>query len=45
VLIMGPGLGAAASDYTVLAEDLASHGYIVVGYTPTYSTDVTFPDG
>jgi predicted dienelactone hydrolase len=46
VLIMGPGLGAAAApDDTVLAEDLASHGYIVVGYTPTCSTDVTFSDG
>lgn len=45
VLIMGPGLGVAAPDYTVLAEDLASNGYIVVGYTPTYSTDVVFPDG
>jgi hypothetical protein len=41
---MGPGLGPAAPYYTVLAEDLASNGYIVVGYTPSYSTDVAFPD-
>jgi predicted dienelactone hydrolase len=46
VLIMEPGLGPAIPDYTVLAEDLASHGYIVVGINPTYSSNlVAFPDG
>src|SRR3954454_20079316 len=35
VLLLLPGLGPLASDYTTLAEDLASHGYIVVAPTPT----------
>ncbi|MGZ3638934.1 MAG: alpha/beta hydrolase family protein [Ktedonobacterales bacterium] len=46
VLIMQPGMGRIPPDYTVLAESLASHGYIVVGITPTYSSStVVFPDG
>jgi len=46
VLIMEPGLGPAIPDYTVLAENLASHGYIVVGINPTYSSNlIVFPDG
>jgi predicted dienelactone hydrolase len=46
VLIMEPGLGPAIPDYTVLAENLASHGYIVFGINPTYSSNlVVFPDG
>lgn len=46
VLIMEPGLGPAIPDYTVLAENLASHGYIVVGINPTCSSNlVAFPDG
>lgn len=38
VLVFAPGLGLAAYDYTTLAEDLASHGYVVAGINPTYST-------
>lgn len=46
VLIMGPGLGLLASDYTTLAEELASHGYIVLGVNITYvSSVVVFADG
>ena len=46
VLIFEPGLGPIATDYTTLAEDLASHGYLVVACTPTYSASVVvFPDG
>jgi predicted dienelactone hydrolase len=46
VLIMQPGMGRIPGDYSVLAESLASHGYIVVGITPTYSSStVVFPDG
>jgi predicted dienelactone hydrolase len=46
LLIMEPGLGPAIPDYTVLAENLASHGNIVVGINPTYSSNlVVFPDG
>ncbi len=46
VLIMQPGMGRIPADYTVLAESLASHGYIVVGITPPYSAStVVFTDG
>lgn len=46
VLIMQPGMGRIPADYSVLAESLASHGYVVVGITPTYSAStVVFPDG
>ncbi len=46
VIIMQPGLGPLASDYTTIAEDLASHGYIVFASTPTYSSSVVvFHDG
>jgi predicted dienelactone hydrolase len=41
VLIMEPGMGPIATDYTVLAENLASHGYIVVGINPTDSANTT----
>jgi hypothetical protein len=37
VLIFEPGLGPTVSDYTTLLEDLASHGYIIIGVNPTYS--------
>ncbi len=46
VLFMQPGMGPIPTDYTVLAENLASHGYIVVGVNPTYTSNViVFPDG
>jgi dienelactone hydrolase len=46
VLVMLPGLGPIVPDYTTIAEDLASHGYVVLGVTPTYSASVVaFPDG
>ncbi len=46
VIVMQPGLGPIAPDYTTLAEDLASRGYVVVASTPTYSSNVVvFPDG
>lgn len=37
---MRSGIGALATDYTTLAEDLASHGYVVVGMDAPYSTTV-----
>lgn len=40
VVIMRAGLGALTTDYTTLAEDLASHGYIVVGFDAPYRTVV-----
>ncbi len=46
VIILRSGIGALATDYTTLAEDLASHGYIVVGADAPYSTSIVlFPDG
>ena len=46
VLLMQPGLGPSVADYTTLAEHLASHGYVVVGINPTYSSNiVVFGDG
>jgi predicted dienelactone hydrolase len=46
VVLMRPGLAALATGYTSLAEDLASHGYIVVGFDAPYrSWIVVLPDG
>ncbi len=46
VLIFMPGLGPLAADYTTLIEDLASHGYVIIALTPTYSSSiVVFADG
>ncbi len=40
VVIMRAGGGALTTDFTTLAEDLASHGYIVVGFDAPYRTFV-----
>jgi predicted dienelactone hydrolase len=45
VVVLMPGLGEPVASYTTLAEELASHGYAVVGVNPTESADVVFPDG
>jgi dienelactone hydrolase len=46
VVFMRAGLAALTTDYTTLAEDLASHGYVVVGFDAPYRTFVVaFPDG
>jgi predicted dienelactone hydrolase len=46
VIVLRAGGGALSSDYTSIAEDLASHGYVVVGIDAPYRTVVTaFPDG
>jgi dienelactone hydrolase len=45
VVVLMPGLGQPVASYSALAEDLASHGYAVVGINPTESVDVVFPDG
>jgi len=46
VVLMRAGLGALSTDYTTLAEDLASHGYVVVGFDAPYRTvTVVFSDG
>jgi dienelactone hydrolase len=45
VVVLEPGMGFSAPQYTAIAEDLASHGYLVAGVTPTYSANVTVLDG
>ena len=46
VVILRAGLGALTTQYTTLAEDIASHGYVVVGFDAPYRTViVVFPDG
>jgi dienelactone hydrolase len=46
VILMRAGLAALTTDYTALAEDLASHGYVVVGFDAPYRTIVVvLPDG
>jgi len=45
VVIMRAGGGALTTDFTTLAEDLASHGYVVVGFDAPYRTFVVvLPD-
>lgn len=46
VVIMRAGASLEVWNYSTLAEDLASHGYIVVGFDAPYRTlSVVFPDG
>src|SRR5436305_391491 len=46
VVIMRAGASAPVMNYSTLAEDLASHGYVVVGFDAPYRTSVVvFPDG
>jgi dienelactone hydrolase len=46
ILLMRAGASAGVENYSALAEDLASHGYLVVGFNAPYRTGVvTFPDG
>ena len=46
VLVMQPGMGQAVPGYTVLAENLASHGYVVIGVNEPGSSDlVVYADG
>ncbi|UQU61438.1 hypothetical protein COUCH_20470 [Couchioplanes caeruleus] len=45
VVVLEPGLGLAAPQYTAIAENLAAHGWLVAGVTPTYSANVTVLHG
>ncbi len=46
VVIMRAGASLEVWNYSTLAEDLASHGYVVVGLDAPYRTGVVvFPDG
>jgi dienelactone hydrolase len=46
VIILRGGASSEVTNYSTLAEDLASHGYIVAGVDAPYRTGlVVFPDG
>jgi predicted dienelactone hydrolase len=45
VVILRAGGGALTTDFTTLAEDLASHGYIVVGFDAPYRTFIVVLEG
>ena len=46
LVVLSPGFTNARSTLTALAEDLASHGYVVAGIDHTYESYATaFPDG
>ncbi|WP_055495740.1 hypothetical protein [Streptomyces sp. TP-A0356] len=45
IVVLEPGMGFAAPQYTTIAENLASHGYLVAGVTPTYSANLTVLHG
>ena len=46
LVLLSPGSGFMPAVYTALAEELASHGFIVVGVNHTYNSTVTvFADG
>lgn len=46
VVIFRGGASSEVWNYSTLAEDLASHGYVVVGFDAPYRTNlVVFPDG
>lgn len=46
VILLRGGASAEVARYSLLAEDLASHGYVVVGFDVPYRTSqVVFPDG
>ena len=46
VVIIRAGASSGVLNYTALTEDLASHGYLVVGFDAPYRTGrVVFPDG
>ncbi len=46
VLIFDPGFSATPYQYSVMIEELASHGYVVFGMSHPYVTAITvYPDG
>jgi pimeloyl-ACP methyl ester carboxylesterase len=45
VVLYSPGLGGQRESGTVLVQDLASHGYVVVTMDHTFETTVEFPGG
>ena len=44
VVFFSPGHGSTSKQYSSQLEQLASHGYVVVGINPTYETPVLLPE-
>jgi dienelactone hydrolase len=45
LLLLSPGGGELPLSYASLAEELASHGYIIAGIVPQYSGSCVYSDG
>ncbi|GAA3165044.1 alpha/beta hydrolase [Nonomuraea roseoviolacea subsp. carminata] len=45
LVVLAPGMGLNAPVFSSLAQELASHGYVVASLTPTYSANVTVLHG
>ncbi|MEV1174359.1 hypothetical protein [Nonomuraea sp. NPDC049784] len=45
LIVLMPGMGLNAPVFSTLAQDLASHGYLVASLTPTYSANVSVLHG
>jgi dienelactone hydrolase len=45
LVVLEPGLGLSAPQFTTIAQELASQGFVVAGVTPTYSANVTVLGG
>ncbi|MGI5337793.1 alpha/beta hydrolase family protein [Streptomyces sp. CA-181903] len=45
LVVLSPGFGQSRASLTSVAEELASHGYVVAGVDHTYETAVEFPGG
>ncbi|MFF3518556.1 alpha/beta hydrolase family protein [Streptomyces sp. NPDC002573] len=45
VIVYSHGSGSHRGDHTIMAQELASHGYAVVTVDHTYNTFTEFPDG
>jgi len=41
IVVLMPGMGFSAPQYSTIAASLAARGYVVAGVTPTYSANVT----
>jgi dienelactone hydrolase len=44
LVVLMPGMGFSAPQYSTIAASLAARGYVVAGVTPTYSANVTVID-
>ncbi|WP_229713479.1 alpha/beta hydrolase family protein [Streptomyces fuscichromogenes] len=45
VIVYSHGSGSHRGDHTIMVQELASHGYVVVTVDHTYDTFTEFPDG